>query len=489
MNYTNLNIVDSDHQFKYIIERQTAESPSTDAVPYYSNGNEIGFLCDRDNLIFNNNYWVDVDDIETSTEYIPTPHTRSKIILYYPRFSVETYEKLVKYALTVYTWILGKKIILGSVLLDRQDALAISTGPRTFLNDKYYEYASIDIIDPYELLYNDSWKDWRREVCGDDRGVFNDGGSNIGVNLCVVENINGYWIKRSGYEESQSSILITDNVDDYLSCHIKTNVDGAFLQPKINCSICFNSNYEQSSEGLAKYLYETYGIEASDVNSKFVLMVQDKENMYKIVEHKYSGVVSSDFFTKDMLGYESWNDYMDGLKISVLYQIVHDESDEEIEWMSFMSNYIFFDQELFKYFVGENYINQVKLSQVNMNNYNIDVVNKVVNNIVSVERPDDYKANIIKPVFFKVQDALSIVIHPAVTENICINLDAYKNKVNVFSIKIGDSTFKEIGRTTNGVIFKIIGVNVNVENGDTGTYYILNDVGELVTTGKYSAVM
>ena len=124
-----------------------------------------------------------------------------------------------------------------------------------------------------------------------------------------------------------------------------------------------------------------------------------------------------------------------------------------------------------------------------MNNYNIDVVNKVVNNVVSVERPDDYKANIIKPVFFKVQDAFNITIHPAVTENICINLDAYKNKVNVFSIKIGDQTFNEIGRTANGVIFKIVGVNIEANNGDTGTYYILNDVGELVTTGQYNTVM
>ena len=485
MNYTNLNIVDSDHQFKYVIERQTRDSMTDDQVSYYVDEENIGFLIEGNNLKSSKNYWEDISEVQSFSEFVPSIYKTSKMTLYYPRFSVETYEKNVKYVLTVYTWILGRKIILGSVLLDRQDAMATETGPRTFLNDQYYEYSSIDIIDPYELLYGDGWKDWRKEVCGEDREVFNDGGSNVGVNLCVIDYVNGVWIKKSGYEESQSSISITDNISDYLSCHIKSNTSGSVIQPRISCSIRFNNNYDQTSEGLSKYLYETYGIEKENVSSKFILIVQDKENVYKYIAHKYDGIRSFDDFTKNAIGYQSWDEYEEGLKISVLYQIVTGDGDDEIDILSFMSNYLFLDQELFKYLVGENYINSVKLNQVNMNNYNIDVVNKIVNNVVSVERPDDYKSNIIKPIFFKVQDASNIIIHPAVTENICINLDAYKNKVNVFTIKIGEYTFKEIGRTNNGIIFKIVGANLNVE--DSGIYYILNDVGDLVTTGKYSS--
>lgn len=125
-----------------------------------------------------------------------------------------------------------------------------------------------------------------------------------------------------------------------------------------------------------------------------------------------------------------------------------------------------------------------------MNNININAVNKVFSQVIQMERPDDYKANIQKPVFVKVQPVGNITIHPAVTENIVINLDAYKNKVRVFSIKIKDQLFLEIGRIANGVIFKIVGSKLEFDKGTaTGTYYILNDEGVLVTTGNYTAVL
>jgi hypothetical protein len=105
--------------------------------------------------------------------------------------------------------------------------------------------------------------------------------------------------------------------------------------------------------------------------------------------------------------------------------------------------------------------------------------------VVSVERPNDYKSNIVKPIFVKVQDAGAIRLHRSVTENISINLDAYKNKVNAFVLKIGDMNFYEIGRINSGIIFKVIGTNLPDVDG---FYYILNENGELVTTGKYSIV-
>ena len=95
----------------------------------------------------------------------------------------------------------------------------------------------------------------------------------------------------------------------------------------------------------------------------------------------------------------------------------------------------------------------------------------------------DYKANIVKPVFVKVQEADSISLHRSVIENIVINLDKYKNKVDAFILKIGDANYYEIGRINTGIIFKIVGTSLPQENG---LYYILNEDGELVTTGKYT---
>ena len=120
-----------------------------------------------------------------------------------------------------------------------------------------------------------------------------------------------------------------------------------------------------------------------------------------------------------------------------------------------------------------------------MNTNNLNVVNVIENKIVTLERPNEYKSNIIKPIFVKVQETDSIRVHKSVTENICINLDAYKNKVDAFILKIGDTNFYEIGRINSGVIFKVIGSNIQLDNG---IYYILNNEGELVTTGKFTVV-
>jgi hypothetical protein len=114
-----------------------------------------------------------------------------------------------------------------------------------------------------------------------------------------------------------------------------------------------------------------------------------------------------------------------------------------------------------------------------------DVVNIIENKVVSVERPQDYKTNVVKPIFVKVQDTDTIRLHRNVTENISINLDAYKNKVSSFVIKIGDMNYYEIGRINSGIVFKIVGSSLPENDG---IYYILNESGELVTSGKYNVV-
>ena len=149
-----------------------------------------------------------------------------------------------------------------------------------------------------------------------------------------------------------------------------------------------------------------------------------------------------------------------------------------------LSNKIYITQEIFKYLMNEN-IRKINLENVDMNTNNFNIVNIIENKIVTLERPNEYKSNIVKPVFVKVQEADNIRIHKSVTENICINLDAYKNKVSSFVLKIGNTNFYEIGRINSGIVFKVIGTNIQLDNG---YYYILNNEGELVTTGKFTTI-
>ena len=111
-------------------------------------------------------------------------------------------------------------------------------------------------------------------------------------------------------------------------------------------------------------------------------------------------------------------------------------------------------------------------------------INKTIQQVTNITATTDSKAGIVQPIFVRVRDAASLVIHPAVTENICINLDAYKSAVKKFVLQIEGTSFLEIGRTAGGVIFKVIGNKLNGQLA-LGTYYILNEESEVVTSGRY----
>lgn len=113
------------------------------------------------------------------------------------------------------------------------------------------------------------------------------------------------------------------------------------------------------------------------------------------------------------------------------------------------------------------------------------VINKNLVQVVEMTAQTDSKSNIVQPVFFRTRELANLILHPAVTENVCINLDAYKAQTTKFFIKVEGVTFPEIGRTESGVIFKVQG-NMLPGKAAGGVYYILNHDLDLVTTGKYT---
>lgn len=126
----------------------------------------------------------------------------------------------------------------------------------------------------------------------------------------------------------------------------------------------------------------------------------------------------------------------------------------------------------------------IDLSNINMNIYNLRISDITTQTVVNMTSKSDSKSNIVQPVFFRARELARIVVHPEVTENIAINLDSYKSGVDTFYLKIEGVSFEEIGRTGSGVVFKIKGSLLSNET-TSGIYYILNESGDLVTTGKY----
>ena len=161
--FTNINILGNDHVYNYIVEyKKDPQEYIEREFNYIQNYDTISFWNGSAGLVKNHNRWEEAQGV-LSNEYIPTIYKKSIINLYFPDFSVDTYERGVKYALSINVWIGGKCVVLGSVILDRYDALACDK-IKNFSDTNYYEKIALDIIDPYDLLYSDNWKDFRHFI-------------------------------------------------------------------------------------------------------------------------------------------------------------------------------------------------------------------------------------------------------------------------------------------------------------------------------------
>ena len=259
----------------------------------------------------------------------------------------------------------------------------------------------------------------------------------------------------------------------------------------INEDLVFNDVY---GGDIVEYFTETYGIKPHKI--KYTLVVKDDDNIYKgINEEGVETMVKTQFnkhviFTKKDLSFDSWDDWNmweNDFKTSVfLSSSVSFYDDKSNQLLYIRGNDIPLTKEIYKYLINDsNETKYIDLGDIDMEVKNFNIVNKIINQVVQFDRPDDSKSNIIQPVFFRVRDLQNLVIHPQVTENICINLDAYKSKVSTFIIQIEGCNFKQIGSNNSGIIFKIIGKNLPKET-TSGVYYMLDDNYELVTTGKYT---
>lgn len=467
----------------------------------------------------------------------------SSLNIYFPQFSVDTYVPTTKYALDVSISIGGVSISLCSKLLDRNDCMAVNS-IKSFDHEEYFEYQNIKIIDPWYLVYGDEWKEFRHEVCGVDVTDYekNNEGSLLNISIHPVESTSSYdnqrniYIEIPGYHGGQNSVNIVDNNSGYLRFRIREtftdNSDSSYgtpsddvvitgAPPLIIPELLYNEAYPKTLEGLQQYMKETYRLDKFTLIAECV--VQDDDDLYRYTTIKIDdpfniltpnpiggddchGWSLADILDSDgnplLVFNNGWDDYRDGMYFRVILHICTDDTlDSSVMYLS--SNKIILHKELFKYLAIRNvssmsgdivypkyYMSEIltyeeKYSDPIMKIYNINTVNKIQQNVIQMERPADYKANIIKPVFFKVQPLNDITIHPDVTEQISIDLDAYKSKASSFMLKIEGVTFVEYGRSSTGVIFKIIGQSLPGTISE-GTYYILNQDSELITSGKYT---
>jgi len=476
--YTNINIVDRNHTYNYIVEYEkshTLNSSDFKTLECKSIGDKFFFVENGELILLDQgNYWeYSSKFVKELINVIPQNFKKSKISLYFPQFSLDTYNDNIIYILTVKLWLNDKEIILHSSHFNRINALACDK-VKNFISQKYYEKIDFDIIDPYELIYSEDWKDWRKNICGQEYCS----SSSIYFSLHPVMMNDGYFLKLNGSHGGQTSLPITKNNNDFLRLNINSNTNKSLIQkePSIDCQIIFNQNYKN----LQEYLRVNLGIKEFQI--RYELIIGNKAMVYHQIE--------SDFTKKELYSFQKtrfknieWTKFINNGSFIICSFNIIDENENDILYG--ISNKLIINEDLIKYFIYDDFeINNIKLNELDMNLYNINVVNKIDNQIIQLSNKEDSKNNLIQPTFFKVVDLSNITIYPNVTQTICINLDIYKSKVSSFILQLDGINFPEIGRTQYGVLFKIQGSKLS-NNITSGQYYILDQNLELVTAGKY----
>lgn len=128
-------------------------------------------------------------------------------------------------------------------------------------------------------------------------------------------------------------------------------------------------------------------------------------------------------------------------------------------------------------------LSNMDLSKFNfINNINCTVVKNSTDNQQIQIKSSGAKV-IYRPIFFKTAELQHTSIINGLNQNVGINLSEYMTKVNTFKMVIDGQTFVEYGRND---IFVIFNIDANKINTTTGSYHILNQDDEYISSGTYT---
>ena len=258
-----------------------------------------------------------------------------------------------------------------------------------------------------------------------------------------------------------------------------THLHIRFCDPWITNLLVLESNIS-----IPTYLEECYG-DYEGVETRWEVALVGKEDLYWISNTPSTTSDHGASFELTGFPFHYHHEYIEGLSLVAICSNVLTYKDMDGETVSIhadiQSDPLFFTPDLLAHWLtGPDNIEFPDTMTI----LRPRILDKTIQQVVNLTSQSDTKSNIIQPVFFRVQDLPRIQIHPEVTENIAINLDAYKSKVDRFYLKVEGISFPETARTSAGVIFQIQGSQLPGSR-PFGTYYILDQDAVLVTSGQY----
>lgn len=432
------------------------------------------------------------------------------IRVYFPGEQVSTYiPRATLYFINIYTYYNGNKVDLFSNALDSYDNLACA--PIFSDSIRYQEYQDIRIPDPnalaQELLLI-------RHGDGSTEDLLEEMSNLINISIQpVIREGESTLLARRNTQAGVSIIPFVGNTSIHLTNKLNFETDS------IDTTITFNKSIAPT---LSAYIHKIYDREKMEdpthVNQataylRYFLINRADERIYFDKSYLYEdpsrlnisptgekfSLTFEDFLEPlkekaEEENLELWQLWEEGLQVAIYLEIydtkVNESEIPEDEFslgreIRISSQSISLTEGIWKKFIEYGDIegidtNELK-QQIEDMKQPITVINTISQQTVQVNQ-NGGSAGVIKPVFFRAYPTQEIILHRDMKENIAVNLDEYKNKVDMFYLKLCGNYFAEYARTYDGVVFAI---NSNVITSNTGTYYICDKDKNFITSGKY----
>ena len=436
-------------------------------------------------------------------------------VLLWPDYSTEAFGNDIDYRVTIWHWVKSEKVIDVDTLINPVNSVACV--PFRFEGDEYNQIQPINwTIDPEDnkFIQPQPNKDWyyvsiKPWVINDD--IKYTGEQDLDVigrpDRNYIGSQNAFNLLNDFNISLELGLSKPENCTEYSSA--LPNVFGDKIR------ICFYRDGEEMALSTlideVKKMYSTRLNNDIDITATASIYITDDEHIYaktaedanmtidergrlvcnppkgepwRRIEYKSGRDADTGQFKKwlEETNEDVLPEWYESMRIFGWVKFYYtDEDGTPINLIGYKTNVIPVTQTMWVYW-NVLYKN-LRYGDFKMSNFP-RTINKTIQQVTNITATTDSKAGIVQPIFVRVRDAASLVIHPAVTENICINLDAYKSAVKKFVLQIEGTSFPEIGRTAGGVIFKVIGNKLNGQLA-LGTYYILNEESEVVTSGRY----
>ena len=214
-----------------------------------------------------------------------------------------------------------------------------------------------------------------------------------------------------------------------------------------------------------------------------LLGIELTSNLVIITKEWFKYLVNDNSYVHRLSDLSFINKEGDNINMEVVNLNLHNDIDKLNALKRELANNLTDSQQAKVDEIIEDLQNEVNTKKVNFINSVKCIVDKKSSGEVDLSKQTYNQKIIFKPIFYKVKDLQNISLRANISQNIGINLSDYLSKIGTFKIVIENTEYVEVGRNN---IFVIFNINTNNIKEQSGSYNLIDNNGNYISSGNWS---